>query len=76
MPCRVELQTGPPAETICGRARESGADLIVVGSRGLGVLDRLLLGSVSAAVAQRADCSVLLARRSPTEGVPDEGVPG
>ena len=62
VPCRTELQTGPPAEVICRRARELDVDLIVVGSRGLGTLDRFLLGSVSAAVAQRAPCSVLVVR--------------
>ena len=60
--CSTELHAGDPADVICRRARELDADLIVVGSRGLGTLDRFLLGSVSAAVAQRAPCSVLVVR--------------
>ncbi len=56
-----ELEFGDPATVICRRAREMDADLIVVGTRGLGTIDRLLLGSVSSAVAQRAPCSVLVA---------------
>ncbi len=57
-----ELHSGDPADTLCRRAAELGVDLVVVGSRGLGRIDRLLLGSVSAAVAARAPCSVLIVR--------------
>jgi nucleotide-binding universal stress UspA family protein len=67
-PCQVELHTGTPAEVICRRAREIAADLVVVGSRNLGALDRLLLGSVSAAVAQQAPCPVLIVREKETAG--------
>jgi hypothetical protein len=38
------------------------ADRVVLGTRGLGGLDRLLLPSVSAAVVRRAPCSVLIVR--------------
>jgi nucleotide-binding universal stress UspA family protein len=64
----TELQFGDPAEVICRRAGELGADLVVIGSRGLGLLDRLLLGSVSSAVIQRAPCSVLVVRDRQQEG--------
>lgn len=57
-----ELHFGDPAAVICRRARELRADLVVVGSRGLGRINRLLLGSVSNAVAAQADCSVLVVR--------------
>ena len=61
-PYTEELKFGDPAAVICRRARELDADLVVVGTRGLGAIDRLLLGSASSAVAQRAPCSVLVAR--------------
>jgi nucleotide-binding universal stress UspA family protein len=68
VPYRLELGAGDPAAAICRRARELGADLIVTGDRGLDSLDRLFLGSVSASVAQRAHCSVLVVRQ-PQAGV-------
>ena len=63
--CVTELHFGDPATVICRRAEELGADLVIAGSRGLGMLDRLLLGSVSSAVTQRAPCSVLVVREGP-----------
>jgi nucleotide-binding universal stress UspA family protein len=57
-----EILFGDPARTIRRRARELGVDLIVIGSRGLGTIKRLLLGSVSSAVSHQAPCSVLVVR--------------
>lgn len=45
---------GRPADVIVDVAEQVDADLIVVGSRGLGSVQRLLLGSVSIEVVQRA----------------------
>ena len=60
--CTTEVLFGEPAATICRRARELNTDLIVVGSRGLNAIKRLVLGSVSAAVSNGASCSVLVVR--------------
>jgi nucleotide-binding universal stress UspA family protein len=54
--------TGHPVEIIGSVAEELGADLIVMGSRGLGGFKSLLLGSVSDRVAQHAQNSVLIVR--------------
>src|SRR5581483_9446855 len=51
---------GDPADEIV-REAESGYDLVVVGTRGLGPLAQHLLGSVSRRVAKRAPCPVLVA---------------
>ena len=48
----VELRDGEPAHQIIAAAEEWGADLIVVGSKGLTGLDRFLLGSVAGNVAR------------------------
>jgi nucleotide-binding universal stress UspA family protein len=49
---------GNPADVIAEEARTSGADLVVVGSRGLGTVGALLMGSVSRALVTRADVPV------------------
>jgi nucleotide-binding universal stress UspA family protein len=57
-----------PREAIVGEAERWGADLIVMGSRGLGAWSRLLLGSVSSAVVHHAKCSVEVVRASQVNG--------
>lgn len=56
------LKAGQAAESILEVADEHEADLMVVGSRGLGALEGVLLGSVSLRVAQNAKCAVMIAR--------------
>jgi nucleotide-binding universal stress UspA family protein len=57
---------GHPVQEIVDRAERWGADLIVVGSHGYRGFRRLLLGSVSQAVASHAKCSVEIVRSKPT----------
>ena len=57
-----EVLRGRAATAIVDDAREFGADLIVVGSRGHGTIASLLLGSVSSEVVDHAACPVLVAR--------------
>ena len=59
---------GDAKAAIVDHARELGADFVVVGSRGTTGLARFLLGSVAAAVARFAPCSVEIVRAAP----PDE----
>jgi nucleotide-binding universal stress UspA family protein len=56
----TQLIEGPPAPAILRVAAEDRCDLIIIGSRGHGQLAGLLLGSVSSAVTQRAECPVLI----------------
>jgi nucleotide-binding universal stress UspA family protein len=51
---------GDPAESLLRAADERAADLIVVGSREHGVLERLLGGGVDEQLARSAQCDVLL----------------
>ena len=53
---------GEEAPTLVDRATTTRTDLVVCGSRGRGQLRSLLLGSVSASIAARAACSVLVVR--------------
>jgi nucleotide-binding universal stress UspA family protein len=53
---------GDPASEILKAAGQKGADLIVMGSRGLSDLKGLLVGSVSHKVAHLAECTCLTVR--------------
>ncbi len=60
------ILSGSPKGVIIEEAEAFGADLIVVGSHGHGMVERLLLGSVSQAVALHATCSVEIVRSRKT----------
>ncbi|GGA32357.1 universal stress protein [Paenibacillus physcomitrellae] len=53
------VKHGDPGKIICRTAGEEGADLIVMGTRGMGLVSELLIGSVSHYVIQHAGCPVL-----------------
>jgi nucleotide-binding universal stress UspA family protein len=59
---KTEILEGPPAEAILSVAEVWEVDLIVMGTRGLGRLAGLLLGSQSQKVVMHASCPVLLVR--------------
>ncbi len=61
-PSELEIVTGDPAEEIIRLANIYKADLIVIGSRGLTGINRILLGSVSSQVVADAQCSVLVVK--------------
>ena len=55
-------QSGPVARTIAAHAKRQKVDLIVMGRRGLGEAEGMLLGSVSHKVVNLADCPVMTVR--------------
>ncbi len=61
-PVETVVRHGSPADEIVRRAAESGAGLIVMGSRGWGEMHAVLLGSVSERVLHTAPCPVLIVR--------------
>lgn len=54
------VKSGRPSRVIVDFAEEKGADLIVLGSRGMHSKDGMLLGSVAHRVASLAHCPVLV----------------
>lgn len=58
----LEPRVGDPATAILDVAEREEAGLIVLGTRGLGIAERWLIGSVSDKVLHHAHCSVLVAR--------------
>jgi EmrB/QacA subfamily drug resistance transporter len=58
----VVRASGPPANAITETAKREGADVIVIGTRGLGATGRLLQGSVSAGVVAHSDVTVIVVR--------------
>jgi nucleotide-binding universal stress UspA family protein len=62
----AEIREGDAAHQIVLYAREHEAGVIVVGTRGMTGLRRLILGSVARNVLLHADCSVLVVRESTT----------
>jgi nucleotide-binding universal stress UspA family protein len=56
----VTERVGEAADASADVAREAGADLTVVGSRHRGLLQRLLLGSVSGELVVEAPCDLLV----------------
>ena len=55
-------QLGRPAKAIMQVVSKHQADLIVMGTKGLSAIARVLLGSVSTRVVQHASCAVLVVR--------------
>jgi len=58
----VVIANPPVVKAIVEQSRTWGADVIVLGSRGRGTLQRALLGSVSRDVVHEADCAVLVVK--------------
>ena len=64
------IREGHVAATILDAAAEFKADLLVVGSHGLSMIKRFLLGSVTQKVLKYGPCSVLIVRSTTSEGPP------
>jgi nucleotide-binding universal stress UspA family protein len=67
------LVEGDPADEILEVAKESGADLIVLGTHGRRGLGRLLLGSVAEQVVRKAPCPVVTVKPSTRVEIPVAG---
>jgi nucleotide-binding universal stress UspA family protein len=63
----VETASGRATDTILASLEETGADLVVLGTRGLTGWRRLRLGSTASAVVRSAPCDALVACSEPAE---------
>jgi nucleotide-binding universal stress UspA family protein len=61
------LEEGDPVREILHTARETHADLIVMGTHGRTGVGRILMGSVAEAVLRKAPCPVLTVKAPPPE---------
>ena len=57
--CTTVVEEGDPAEVLVRLADDCGADVLVIGNKGM---QRRVLGSVPKSVAHNADCSVLVVK--------------
>ncbi|HEX4466838.1 MAG TPA: universal stress protein [Solirubrobacteraceae bacterium] len=62
VPADVYPRQGDPADAVLDVAEEQGADLVVVGNKGMTGAKRFLLGSVPNKISHHAPCSVLIIR--------------
>jgi nucleotide-binding universal stress UspA family protein len=65
VPVATYAREGDAADAILDVAEERGADLVVVGNKGMTGAKRFLLGSVPNKVSHHAPCSVLIIRTAP-----------
>jgi nucleotide-binding universal stress UspA family protein len=59
------VRQGKPSREVIEFARSASADLIITGSRGAGLLDRMLVGSTATGLVRGANCSVLAVPNPP-----------
>jgi nucleotide-binding universal stress UspA family protein len=59
---RTRIETGQPRDVICHVAEQENPDILVIGSRGLGSVERLMLGSVSDYVLHHCQAPTLIVR--------------
>jgi nucleotide-binding universal stress UspA family protein len=62
---RTRVEAGEPAEVLISVAEEVGADLIVVGSKGMTSTARFVLGSVPNKVSHHAPCDLVIVHTAP-----------
>jgi len=60
VPAEYTLNYGGPGRTICDLAKSWGADLIMMGRRGLSGFSEFLMGSISNYVVHHSPCSVFI----------------
>ncbi|CAM6090864.1 unnamed protein product [Calypogeia fissa] len=67
VPVEALVKVGDPKESICSEVLRVKADMLILGSRGLGTLQRAFVGSVSLYCAKKVLCPVMLIKRKPED---------
>lgn len=67
IPTKTAIRTGAAYVEIIDYVKSQNIDLIVMGTHGRGVLEHLLIGSVTEKVVRKAPCPVLTIRTSKTD---------
>mgnify|MGYP000034022307 CR=1 FL=1 len=62
VPFTSEIALGEPATELLDLAESFNASMLIIGARGVGALQRALMGSVSQAVLNRANLPVLIVK--------------
>ncbi len=57
-----DLLEGPAADAILSVVQARNADLVVIGTRGMGAIKGMLFGSVATKISHHADCPVMVVR--------------
>lgn len=60
--CETEELSGDPKHRIVHFAKDNGVDLIIIGSTGVGFIDKLMLGSTTQYVVSHAPCNVMVVK--------------
>eukprot|EP00252_Welwitschia_mirabilis_P016047 TRINITY_DN35503_c0_g1_i1.p1 TRINITY_DN35503_c0_g1~~TRINITY_DN35503_c0_g1_i1.p1 ORF type:complete len:213 (-),score=28.78 TRINITY_DN35503_c0_g1_i1:175-813(-) len=69
--CEAWIREGDPKEVICHEVKRVCPDILVVGSRGLGSVQRVFVGTVSEYCSKHADCPVIVIKRKPEDSPQD-----
>jgi nucleotide-binding universal stress UspA family protein len=79
IPVETITLTGKPTKALLAFAKSASIDLIATGSRGAGIVDRILVGSTATGLIRGASCSILavpaptdVRQRQMAGGTPDE----
>jgi nucleotide-binding universal stress UspA family protein len=64
LPFKEHMLVGPVAETLVSHARQSGCELVVVGSRGMSAVGKMLLGSSTDRLLRLSPIPVLVVRNA------------
>uniref|UniRef100_A0A0D6R6K2 UspA domain-containing protein n=1 Tax=Araucaria cunninghamii TaxID=56994 RepID=A0A0D6R6K2_ARACU len=73
VPCEAWIKRGDPKVVICQEVQRVHPDILILGSRGLGPVQRIFVGTVSDYCAKHVACPVIVVKRK-VEDTPEDPV--